>query len=42
VGVSCASSVAHRYFELRDLAAARAAPDLFALDEWTDELLDLF
>ena len=41
-GARCPFSVAIQFLVLRDLAAARAAPDVFALDNWPAELVDLF
>jgi hypothetical protein len=41
-GARCTFSVAIQFLVLRDLAAARAAPDVFALDNWPNELLRLF
>jgi hypothetical protein len=41
-GARCSFSVAVRFLELRDLAAAQTAPDVFTLDNWPNELRDLF
>jgi hypothetical protein len=41
-GARCSFSVAIQFLALRDFVAARAAPDVFALDTWPAELVDLF
>jgi hypothetical protein len=41
-GARCSFRVAMRFLELRDLAAAKAVPDVFTLDNWPNELRDLF
>jgi hypothetical protein len=41
-GALCTFSVAIQFLVLRDLAAAQAALDVFTLDNWPNELRDLF
>ena len=41
-GARCSFGIAMQFLALRDLSAARAAPDVFALDNWPNELLRLF
>jgi hypothetical protein len=41
-GARCTFSVAIQFLVLRDLAAAHAALDVFTLDNWPNELRDLF
>lgn len=41
-GSRCSFGIAMQFLALRDLSAAQAAPDVFALDNWPNELLRLF
>jgi hypothetical protein len=41
-GARCYFSIAIQFLTLRDFDAAKAAPDVFALDSWRAELVDLF
>jgi hypothetical protein len=41
-GARCSFGIAMQFLALRNLAAAQAAPDVFALDNWPNELLRLF
>jgi hypothetical protein len=41
-GARCSFSIAIQFLALRDFVAAKAAPDVFALDTWPAELVDLF
>ena len=41
-GARCSFGIAMQFLALRDLSAAQAAPDVFALDNWPNELLRLF
>ena len=41
-GARCSFSIAMQFIALRDFVEAKAAPDVFALDTWRVELVDLF
>jgi hypothetical protein len=41
-GARCSFSVAIQFLVLRDFVAAKKAPDVFGLDTWPAELVDLF